>query len=58
MSLILIQIKITYKNNIPLYQKLAPKIRKLKAFDLTHKDIEATLKISRKTIRKALSHAD
>ena len=31
LSLIPIQIKITYDNNIPLYIKLAPKIRKLKA---------------------------
>ena len=49
-----LKIKITINENIPLYQKLAPKIKELKALKMTHKDIEETLNISRKTIRKGL----
>lgn len=53
-SLLPVKIKITMNENIPLYQKLAPKIRELKALGMSNKDIETTLKISRKTIRKSL----
>ncbi|NGX29237.1 MAG: hypothetical protein K940chlam4_00067 [Candidatus Anoxychlamydiales bacterium] len=53
MSLIPVQIKITYKNNIHLYQKLAPKIKELQALGLTHNEMVCRLKISRKTILKS-----
>jgi DNA-binding CsgD family transcriptional regulator len=39
----------------PLYKKLAPKIRKLKALGMTNIEIATKFKISRKTIKKALS---
>ena len=52
MSLLPVQIKITYNNNIPLYKKLAAKIRNLKALGLTNNEIATKLKISRKPIRK------
>ena len=54
MSLIQVKIKITFDQTIPLYQKLASKIKELKALGLSNKTIAAKLKISRKTIRKAL----
>ena len=54
MSLIPVQIKITYNNNIPLYQKLAPKIKELKALGMTNVEIATKLQISRKTVRKGL----
>ncbi len=54
MSLIPVQIKITYNNNIPLYQKLAPKIKELKALAMTNVEIATKLQISRKTVRKGL----
>ncbi|KKK49952.1 hypothetical protein LCGC14_3129880 [marine sediment metagenome] len=53
LSLILVQIKITCNNNIPLYKKLAPKIRELKALGLTQNEMVCRLKISRKTILKS-----
>lgn len=46
------KIKITMNENIPLYQKLAPKIRELKALGLTNNEIARNLKISVKTVRK------
>jgi DNA-binding NarL/FixJ family response regulator len=53
MSLIPMQIKITFDQTIPLYQKLAPKIKELKALGMTNIEIASKLKISRKTIQKA-----
>ncbi len=47
-----VKIKITMNENIPLYQKLAPKIRELKALGMTNVEISERLKISTKTIRK------
>ncbi len=52
-----VKIKITMNENIPLYQKLAPKIRELKALNLTNNEIAVRLKISYKTIRKGLTQA-
>jgi orotate phosphoribosyltransferase-like protein len=49
------KIKITIEQAVPLYQKLAPKIRELKALGMTANEIATTLKISRKTIRKVYS---
>jgi hypothetical protein len=54
LSHIPVKIKITIEQVLPLYQKLAPKIRELKALKMTYKDIEAKLNISKKTIRKGL----
>ena len=54
LSLIPIQIKITYDNIMPLYKKLAPKIRELKMMGMNNKEIAVVLKISRKTTRKSL----
>ena len=47
------KIKITMNEVVPLYKKLAPKIKALKALKISDKDIAAMLKISRKTIKKA-----
>jgi hypothetical protein len=47
--------KITIEQTIPLYKKLAPKIKELKALDMSYKNIGVKLNISRKTIRKGLS---
>ena len=58
MSLIPVRIKITFDQTIPLYQKLASKIKELKALGMTYKDIAIALKISRKTIRKGLKFSD
>ncbi len=38
----------------PLYKKLSPKIRELKALGLTNKKIIAKLKINRKIVLKGL----
>ncbi len=54
LSLISVRIKITMTENIPLYQKLTPKIRELKALGMTNIEIAKTLMISSKTIRKSL----
>ena len=48
------KIKITMNENIPLYQKLAPKIRELKALGMTNIEISEKLKINPKTVRKSL----
>jgi len=50
-----VKIKITIEKTIPLYQKLAPKIRELKVLGMTHKEIATKLRVSIKTIRKGLS---
>ncbi len=55
LSLIQMKIKIAIEQIVPLYQKLAPKIRELKALGMTNVEISERLKISRKTVRKALS---
>jgi len=55
LSLILVQIKITCNNNIPLYKKLAPKIRELKALGLTQNELACRFKISLKTVKRAIN---
>ena len=52
-SLIPVKIKITLNEHIPLYQKLAPKIRELRALGMSRKQISIKLNISIKTIRKS-----
>ncbi len=41
--------------NVPLYQKLAPKIRELKALGMTQDQIAMKLNVSIKTVRKSLN---
>jgi hypothetical protein len=53
LSLLPVNIKITIEQTIPLYQKLAPKIKELKALEMTNIEIAGKLKISTKTIIKA-----
>jgi orotate phosphoribosyltransferase-like protein len=48
-------IKITMNENISLYQKLAPKIRELKALGMTQDQIAQKLNVSIKTVRKSLN---
>ena len=54
LSLIPVKIKITFDETIPLYQKLAQKIRELKALGLKNKEICESLKICEKTTGKGL----
>ena len=53
-SLLPVQIKITFNQTVPLYQKLAPKIRELKGLGMTNVEIAKTLMVSRETTRKSL----
>jgi len=55
MSLIPVRIKITFDQRIPLYQKLAPKIKELVALGMSHKEIASSLKISIKTVKKGIN---
>ena len=55
MSLLPMKIEITIEQVVPLYQKLAPKIKELKALGMINIDITSTLEINRKTVRKAIS---
>jgi len=42
--------------NIPIYQKLTPKIRELKALRMTLNEISDRLKINKNTIKKILAY--
>ena len=53
-SLISAKIKITFDQPMPLYQRLAPKIKELKALGMSNLEIEAKLNISKTTVRKGL----
>jgi hypothetical protein len=53
-SLLPIQIKIPLNETIPVYQKLASKIKELKALGMSNEEIAAKLKINRKTVGKGL----
>ena len=55
LSLIPMKIKITMNDVVPLYRKISPKVKELKALKIPEKDIAAMLKISIKTIKKACS---
>ncbi len=55
LSLMPVKIKITMTEAIPLYKKLAPKIKELKTLGMTNEEIATRLKICRKTIRKAFA---
>lgn len=41
---------------IPLYQKLAQKVKELRLLGMTYKKIAKTLNINKKTVRKACWH--
>jgi len=43
---------------IPLYQKLAKKIQELNTLGMLNTKIAKTLKINKKTVRRALRHKD
>jgi hypothetical protein len=53
-SLLPIQIKIPLNEVIPIYQKLAPNIKELKALGMSNEEIAVKLAINRKTAEKAL----
>jgi DNA-binding NarL/FixJ family response regulator len=55
LSLLSVTIKITINEAIPLYQKLSPKIKELKALGMLNQEIADKLTICRKTVRKGLS---
>ena len=48
--------KIPCHQAVPIYKVLAPKIKELKALGLYTERIATTLKINKKTVRKAISH--
>ncbi len=54
LSLLPVRIKITIEQTMPLYQKLAPKIKELKALGLSINEIGIRLNINTKTVRKSL----
>ena len=54
LSLIPVQIKITMDEDIPLYRKIAPKVRELKVLGMTNVEIAAKLQINRRTVWKAI----
>ena len=45
------------EQTIAVYQKLAPKIKEMKALGMSYRDIAASLGIDKKTVGKALSHS-
>ncbi|NGX28813.1 MAG: hypothetical protein K940chlam1_01000 [Candidatus Anoxychlamydiales bacterium] len=53
-SFIPVQIKITFDQPVPLYQKLSSKIKELNVLGMPCKEIAVTLKISLKTVKKDL----
>ena len=54
-SLIPVTVKISLNQTIPIYQKLAPKIKELKALGMTYEEISKSLNINKKTVRKGLA---
>ncbi len=53
-SFIPCQIKIPLNQTPAVYQKLAPKIKELKALGMTNQEIADSMKINQKTVRKGL----
>ena len=53
-SLIPVHIKVPVESKAALYQKLAPKVKELKALGMSHRDIAVSLEIDKKTVGKAL----
>ena len=51
-----VQIKITLNEFMPIHQKLASKIKELKALGMTNVEIAFRLKINNKIISKALNN--
>ena len=49
------KIKITMNKNIPLYQKLASKIKELKPLEMNNVEIETKLNICKTIIKKSLN---
>ena len=49
-------IKILPAQNIPLYQKIAQKATQLRLLGMTYPQIAKSLKVSKKTVLKALNH--
>jgi len=47
-------VKIPCHLTLPIYQVLAPKIRELKALELSNENIAIKLRINRKTVEKGL----
>ncbi len=54
-SLLSVKIKIPLNETIPIYQKLASKIKELKVLGMSHEEIASKLKINKKTVSKALN---
>ena len=54
-SLLPCRIKIPLNETVPIYQKLANKIKELKALGMSNEEIAAKLQINRKTVGKSLA---
>lgn len=55
MSLISVQIKISVEQTLAIYQKLAPKIKEMKALGMSYRDIAQSLGVNKKTVGRALA---
>ena len=53
-SLIPIHIKVPLESTIALYQKLAPKIKEMKALGMSYREIAQSLGVNKKTVGRAL----
>ena len=54
-SLIPVKVKVPIDQTIAVYQKLAPKIKEMKALGMSYRDIAVSLGIDKKTVGKALA---
>jgi orotate phosphoribosyltransferase-like protein len=50
-----VQVKIPLNETIPVYQKLASKIKELKALGMSNGEIASKLKINKKTVGKGMT---
>ena len=57
-SLIPARVKVPVEQTRAVYQKLAPKIKEMKALGMSYRDIAVSLGIDKKTVGKALAYSD
>ena len=55
-ALIPVKVKVPLNPTIAVYQKLAPKIKEMKAFGMSYREIYVSLKIDKKTISTAVNY--
>ena len=54
-SIIPVHVKVPLEPTVALYQKLAPKIKEMKALGMSYRGISVSLGIDKKTVGKALT---